>query len=79
MHMVNIHQAKTNLSKLVSLALQGEEVILCKAGQPMARLSPYIPESKARQPGLWKGRVTLSEDFDVLPEAFIAVFQSKDS
>lgn len=59
----NLHNAKTNLSKLVELALQGEEVIICKAGNPVVRLVPIQRKKKIRRPGIWAGKMTIEEDF----------------
>lgn len=60
---VNMHEAKTELSKLVERALQGEEVIIARAGVPVARLMPLQRPGK-RKLGQWKGRVRMAEDFD---------------
>ncbi len=57
MAIVNIHEAKTHLSRLLDRVLAGEEVIIAKAGKPVARLVPAA-ESLPRQPGLAEGRVT---------------------
>ncbi|HZL36897.1 MAG TPA: type II toxin-antitoxin system prevent-host-death family antitoxin [Tepidisphaeraceae bacterium] len=67
MKIANIHEAKSQLSKLVEHAMQGEEVIIAKAGQPMVRLVPIQAESGPRVGGQWKGRVRIAEDFDTLP------------
>ncbi len=64
MQTVNIHQAKTNLSKLIEKTLQGEDVIIAKAGKPVAKLVAYKEDLKPRKPGLWKGKVWVSDDFD---------------
>jgi prevent-host-death family protein len=65
---VNIHAAKTHLSRLVERAEAGEEITIARAGRPVARLVP-IAQRGPRRPGLWKGRVTISPDFDApLPE-----------
>ena len=48
---VNIHQAKTQFSRLVDLAAGGEEIIIAKAGKPVARLVPYQPKGVVRRPG----------------------------
>ncbi len=71
----NIHQAKSHLSKLVELAFEGEEVIICKAGKHMVRLVKYKNDEHPRTPGYWKGKVQLAEDFDVLPESLLAAFR----
>ncbi len=67
-----MHEAKTNLSKLIELVVQGEEVIICKAGRPIAKLISFNPEK--RKGGAWKGKVTISPDFDELPAEFIKYF-----
>jgi prevent-host-death family protein len=65
MQQVNIHQAKTQLSKLVEAAAQGEEIIIAKSGKPLARLVQLAqPETKPRKPGALKGKIWISEDFD---------------
>jgi len=61
---VNIHQAKTELSKLLVKALAGEEVIIAKAGKPLAKLIPIAPNKKRRIAGLAAGQVWMSPDFD---------------
>lgn len=68
---VNTHEAKTQLSKLIERAANGEEIILGKAGKPMAKLVPYRAERQRRQPGAWRGRVHLTPDFDATPEDLV--------
>lgn len=70
MAIFNIHEAKTHFSKLLELVMSGEEVVIAKAGQPVARLLPFSAEATSpRIPGLDKGKVTLMPDFDApLPE-----------
>ena len=60
---VNMHEAKTELSRLVERALKGEEVIIARAGVPVARLTP-LQRSGVRNLGQWKGRVRMADDFD---------------
>lgn len=74
---VNMHEAKTRLSELLALALQGEEIIIAKANRPMVRLvplEPFVPlepPRKCRIPGLHRGQIWMSEDFnDPLPDEF---------
>lgn len=62
-HTVNVYEAKTQLSKLLELAALGEDVVIAKAGKPVARLIPWVPAAD-RVPGLWRGRVTIADDFD---------------
>ena len=63
---VNIHKAKTHLSRLVQAVEQGEEVIICRHGDPVARLVPYQPTQ--RPIGIWEGQGWVAEDFDTLPK-----------
>lgn len=70
----NIHEAKSQLSKLIELAERGEEVIIARAGRPVARLVPYGGRTDARQGGQWKNRVRISPDFDELPPDLAKAF-----
>jgi prevent-host-death family protein len=66
---VNMHEAKTHLSRLVERVEAGEEITLARAGRPVARLVPYRARRKPRRPGLWKGQISIDADFDEpLPE-----------
>ncbi len=67
MHQVNMHEAKSQFSKLVNEVQAGEEVIIAKSGKPVARLVPYVERKELRQPGRWQGRVWIAEDFDEAP------------
>jgi prevent-host-death family protein len=73
----NIHEAKSNLSRLIELAVAGEEVIISKAGKPVARLVPYRETKKPRRLGVWKGRVHIAPDFDELPQSIAAAFRGE--
>lgn len=68
---VNMHDAKTNLSKLVDRANEGEEIVLARAGKPVARLVPIGADSPAKAPrrlGLFAGQpLEIADDFDELP------------
>ncbi len=75
--MENIHEAKTHFSRLVERAISGEEVVIGKAGKPVARLVPYVEDRGPRLPGGWKGRVRIADDFDELPEAVAAAFRGE--
>ena len=77
MSTVNIYEAKTQLSKLVDRAAAGEEIVIARAGRPVARLVPLGPERKPRQPGAWKGKVWMADDFDELPEEIMAAFRGE--
>jgi prevent-host-death family protein len=63
---VNIHEAKTHLSRLLARAQAGEEIIIAKAGKPIAKLVP-VSQGQERTPGIVKGRVT-EAFFEELPE-----------
>jgi prevent-host-death family protein len=66
---VNVHEAKTHFSKLLKRVMSGERIIIAKAGQPVAVLSPINLTTPQRTPGLDKGKVTIAPDFDApLPE-----------
>lgn len=72
---VNIHEAKTHLSRLVEQVEAGEEVVIARAGRPVARLVGVHVRTKPRTPGLWKGQVHLSPDFDANDDDLIATFE----
>jgi prevent-host-death family protein len=59
----NIHQAKTHFSRLVERAEAGEEIVIARNGEPVARLGP-LPAADRRQPGSARGQVVMSDDFD---------------
>lgn len=74
----NLYEAKTALSKLVDRAAGGEEIIIAKAGKPLARLIPLPSPRKKREPGGWEGQVKISEDFDApLPGSLLDAFEGK--
>lgn len=74
MSVSNIHEAKSNLSKLIDQAMQGEEVVIAKAGLPVVRLVPIRQDTSPRVGGQWKGRIKIAEDFDSLPDDIAAAF-----
>ena len=66
---VNIHEAKTHLSRLVERVEAGEEITICRAGRPVARIVGFTARRVPRQPGFLKGRVVIKPNFDdPLPE-----------
>ena len=71
----NIHQAKTHLSRLLERVENGEEVIIARAGKPVARLVPYAEPTSPRRPGALRGKIEIAEDFDVTPEWLIDGFE----
>jgi prevent-host-death family protein len=72
---VNIHEAKTHLSRLVERVEAGEEVVIARAGRPVARLVPFRARTRPRTPGLWRGQVKLAADFDATDEDVLAAFE----
>lgn len=66
----NIHEAKTHFSKLIERVLKGEEVIIAKAGKPVARILPVVANVSKRVPGIDKGKVTIMPNFDDPLEEF---------
>lgn len=72
---VNIHEAKTHLSRLLARVSMGEEVVIAKAGKPMARLVPVAEKPRERLPGLDKGKIWIAPDFDApLPDEILDEF-----
>jgi prevent-host-death family protein len=72
----NVHEAKTHLSHLLERVAAGEEVIIAKAGVPVARLVPVVLPSEGRQLGTEKGRLVIGEDFDSpLPDDVLSLFE----
>ena len=75
---VNIHQAKTQFSRLVELAASGEEIIIAKSGQPVARLVPYQAKGVVSKPGAMRGKIRIKKNFDEpLPKELVASFAGK--
>jgi prevent-host-death family protein len=60
----NLYEAKTALSKLVDRAAAGEEIVIAKAGKPLAKLVPLPRRGRRRKPGGWEGKIRISDDFD---------------
>ena len=75
MPVINIHDTKTHFSKLIERVTAGEEIIISRAGKPVAKLVSYHEDETTRQPGFWKDRVVMAPDFDELPSEFAAAFQ----
>ena len=74
---VNIHEAKTHLSRLVERVAAGEEIVIGRAGRPVARLVPYAETRQARRPGRWAGRVTIASDFDATTDELLDAFEGR--
>ena len=69
-----ISEAKAQLSRLIERVLAGEEVIIGKAGKPVAILSPYHPPARRRTPGALAGKIRIADDFDELPDDIADAF-----
>ena len=75
---VNIHEAKTNFSKLVDAAAKGEEIVIARAGKPAARLVPLETLPAVRHFGALKGEIRIANDFDApLPEEVLREFEGR--
>jgi prevent-host-death family protein len=76
---INLYAAKTNLSALVERAAAGEEIIIAKAGRPLARLVPLATTQPGKRPlGLMRGQIWIGDDFDdPLPQDIQDVFDGK--
>jgi prevent-host-death family protein len=73
-----MHEAKTNLSRLVERAEAGEEIVIARNGEPAVRLVPIRPRSElGKVRGDWRGQVHIAEDFDELPEEIAAAFEGE--
>ena len=67
---VNIHHAKTHLSRLIEDVASGNEVLIAKGGRPMARLVPLTRDDSPRRPGLLKGKLRIADEFDRAQASF---------
>ena len=78
MTQVNLHDAKTQLSRIVDRAAAGEEIVIAKGGRPLARLVPLAAHAQPRRLGLLAGQVRVGPDFDdPLPDDIIAAFGAR--
>ena len=71
---VNIHEAKTHLSKLLARVRAGEEIVIAKAGKPVAKLVPVQEKPRQRPIGIDKGKIWIAADFDETPKDFLDLF-----
>ena len=79
MHITNISEAKTHLSALIEKVISGQEVIIGKAGKPVAKLVRYERSQETRRPGALRGKIKIAEDFDELPDDIAEAFGMIDS
>ena len=78
MRTVNIHAAKTQLSRLVDAAAAGEEIIIAKSGKPVARLGPLVGPRRKRSLGVLAGKLRVPEELDApLPDEVIDAFEGR--
>jgi len=78
MRTVNIHAAKTHLSRLVEAAAAGEEIIIAKSGKPIARLCPLAARPSKRKLGALEGKLRIPDDFDApLPNWLLDAFEGR--
>jgi prevent-host-death family protein len=79
MEVINVHAAKTHLSELLARVEAGEEIVLGRAGHPVARLIPFRPALAPRRFGGWRGRGWISDDFDApLPDEIMKPFLGEE-
>jgi prevent-host-death family protein len=74
----NISEAKAQLSALIAEVQKGNEVILAKAGKPVAKIVPYRGATRPRTPGSMAGKIWIAPDFDVLPEDMAQAFEMRE-
>ncbi len=74
MHITNISEAKAHLSALIEKVLAGQEVIIGKAGKPVAKLVQYERSDEARYPGALRGKIKIADNFDELPKDIAKAF-----
>ena len=78
MLITNISEAKAHLSALIEKVMAGQEVIIGKAGKPVAKLVRYELSGKPRRPGALRGKIKIADDFDELPKDIAEVFGMVD-
>jgi prevent-host-death family protein len=77
MRQVNVHEAKTGLSRLLEEVEAGERVVIARAGKPVAVLVPFKAAVKRRKFGLYAGQIKIHDDFDELPDDIAEAFGAK--
>ena len=75
---VNMHEAKSQLSRLGKLAWEGEEIVIARAGEPWLRLEPYRERRTRRKLGMLKGQIQIAPDFDETPREVIESFYNSN-
>ena len=74
MHITNITEAKSHFSALIEKVMSGEEIIIGKAGKPVAKIVKYQRSEESRRPGALKGKIKIADNFDELPEDIAKAF-----
>ncbi|RWA45765.1 antitoxin [Cupriavidus sp. UYMSc13B] len=78
MQTVNIHEAKTHLSRLIEEVAAGDEVVIAKAGKPVVRIVPFAKPKPPRRLGGLQGKIRTADDFDApLPDDLLAAFEGR--
>ena len=75
MQTVNMHEAKSQLSSLVQAVLDGEDVVIARAGRPVVRLVQFQEVQTPREPGRLKGQIRMADDFDAVDEEIADLFE----
>jgi len=78
MHITNISEAKAHLSALIEKVISGQEIIIGKAGKPVAKLVRYERSQESRKPGALRGKIRIAEDFDEMPDDIAEAFGMVD-
>ncbi|HEX7545137.1 MAG TPA: type II toxin-antitoxin system prevent-host-death family antitoxin [Gemmatimonadaceae bacterium] len=78
LEMMNVHAAKTNLSKLLARVAKGEEIVIAKGGTPVAKLVPFVSVSPPRALGAFKGKIWMSEEALETPGWLLDAFEGVD-
>ena len=76
---VNIHEAKSQLSRILAAVEKGEEIVVARAGRPVAKLVPFREEGPKPEPGKWRGTVSVHEKFDEEDERVTAAFEGRQA
>jgi prevent-host-death family protein len=72
---VNVHEAKSTLSRLLQAVEAGDDVVIARSGKPVARLVPAVGIQGRRVPGAWRGQVAIAGDFDETTPEILAAFE----
>ena len=75
MRTIGSQEAQRQFPRLLEEAASGSEIIIEQGGKPLAKIVPYREDEKPREPGYWRGRVRMADDFDELPEEIAAAFR----